>query len=153
MIWYKDIVSMFAKSYGWDIRFFLNLCQRKQHFNWQHQQSSWFPKCLSLFLWYSFMCCSIDHRWWAGWEGCSAAWKKHRGSWLCSVWQCHHDGPLHWSRSQRLHAWPRKSKVLLCIKPVPWLYVQCCFVTMIPFCTLFQFVMLYYIVIFSHVSH
>lgn len=50
-----------------------------------------------------------DHRWRAVWEGRSAAWKKHRGSRLCSVRQRHHDGPLNRSGCQLLHAWPRKT--------------------------------------------
>lgn len=49
---------------------------------------------------------STDHRGWAFWEGCLAAWPQYRGCRLCTLWQCNPGGSFHWARSGSLHAGP-----------------------------------------------
>lgn len=66
-----------------------------------------FPKLLIIFN------SLADYRRRTLWEGCSAAWQEHRSSWLRSVRQRHHDGPLHWTGGELLHAGPGKINILL----------------------------------------
>lgn len=58
------------------------------------------------------------HRQRAVWEGCSTTWQNHSGCWICTIRQCHHDCPLHWSGSQLLHVRSSES-VLIYIHSYP----------------------------------
>lgn len=49
---------------------------------------------------------STDHRGWAFWEGCPAAWPQYCGCRLRALRQCNPGGSFHRARSGSLHAGP-----------------------------------------------